>query len=211
VKTGFLLALCLAGAVAAFLIANTVTDESDAGLAPPQNPETAAPTEQPISISGRVVVPPQGTAETGTDGDSQTVLGAAVAGDLAGMTPAEAEEHFKWLRETSSYDALLDELHILQADLLGMTGEEVQKRVDQGEFQRLETDESGGYSLRTQRNPELVEVFANDAAGNPVKVVLPEGKFPDAYALNDKIIWVEDLLKKKARAGTTTDRPLGRR
>jgi hypothetical protein len=49
-------------------------------------------------------------------------------------------------------------------------------------------------SLRANTQRDQMEFFGNDAAGKMVKVVLPQGKFPELQSLKQKQLWLEDLL-----------------
>jgi hypothetical protein len=114
-----------------------------------------------------------------------------------GMTMAEAEKHFKWLRETSPESALREEMSKLSRQMSQFCKAEVAQRLLNGEYQPIEANEAGEFALRAVANRNLVEFYAQNLEGKPVKIVLPKEKFPDAYVMKARINWLEDLVSNK--------------
>jgi hypothetical protein len=109
-------------------------------------------------------------------------------------SPAEEEAHFKWLRATLPKDELRAEHQKLVRELAQAAAPEVARRIADGEYLAVSTTPSGGMSLRDNTQRDQMEFFGNDAAGNMVKVVLPQGKLRELQALKQKQLWLEDLM-----------------
>jgi len=110
-----------------------------------------------------------------------------------GLTAEEEESHFKWLRETASASVLHEEMVELSKTLSALVAPEVQRRIRDKEYQSIQADDDGAFYLRKVADRNLVEFYTTNDAGQPVKVVLPEGKFPDAYRIKAQMNWLEDL------------------
>lgn len=118
-----------------------------------------------------------------------------VAGQLPPLTVEEEERSFKWLREATDVGELWRELGVLQDANVLECREEAYRRLADGEYEVLAPDENGvrGVRLNPYRR-HLVDFYSNDPDGNPVRITIPEAKFPEAYKTKRKMNWIEDLI-----------------
>ena len=104
------------------------------------------------------------------------------------------EESFKWLRETTDRGALQAEYDELASKLNAIVFPAATERMAEGEYEVIQTSPEGAIPMDSRRR-HLVEVLTNDPEGRPIRVVLPEAKYPEAYRLRRKITWLDDLMR----------------
>jgi len=106
----------------------------------------------------------------------------------------ESEDDFKWLRATATRDQLIEEHSALNARIGSMTVDAAVARIAAGEFYDVATNEKGGVNLRKEASASQITLFSQTADGRPVKVILPESQFPEAYQLKRQVRWLDEML-----------------
>ena len=108
------------------------------------------------------------------------------------------EETFKWKIATTSDEDLKRESTTIQR-LIGDTYMPVlMQRAAEGEYEILKVGEDG-LPVPYYIPPHLVVCFGTDEKGNHIRMTLPEAKYPEAYVLKRKAVWIEEILNERLR------------
>ncbi len=193
-----ILSLMLAGG--AFLIVRLVLPDADV---------RADATEPPVVSSPErgLVVP--SLESRGSLEDAENDRGAMEepdANDAPGAATVQApeasleerEEHFKWLRATTSVDELRSEMVSLFEIRTKMTADDFAGRFEAKEYVRLKSSSDGGLKL-SDLNTDFVQQTRQGEDGYYLLATLPEDQFPEAYEVNRKLNWLEDLVRDKEK------------
>ena len=186
-----LLVVAAVSTIVAFALAKLVKvyrAEASQGRVP--TPSPVAATENTSGPSGMIT---HRSVSAPPNTELGSVTTAPPVDEVGSQTIEEEEEQFKWLRATTDRDGLQREFDELSATLTAIAMPAAIQRIGDGEYEVINALPNGSVALDSRRK-HLVEVMSNDSEGRPIRVVLPEAKYPDAYALKRKMGWLEDLM-----------------
>lgn len=144
----------------------------------------------PESRRQLVILPPVTDKETaGNEAEETEVL------DVLSLTTEEEEEQFKWLRESTPESELERELDALGEVFMESYVGEAMRRLAEGEYEVVPEGPDGRRVVTMDpRRRHLVEFYSSNTEGEPVRLVLPESKYPEAYKIKRQMNWLEDLI-----------------
>ena len=148
-----------------------------------------------------LVLPPQVEERSGVPSDTVEEEDGPV--QVVPMEPhgvdisvEEQEKEFKWLRETTDVGELKAEFQELTSQLNALAFPIAFQRLADGEYEPVKTLEDGSIPIATDR-AHFVDVFTKGPDGKPVKIILPEAKYPEVYDLKRRTMWLDELIRSR--------------
>lgn len=159
---------------------------------------------------GRVPIPLQSPSPEVTGVDVSGGPGAAPspedrlrelldADGMEGLSLAEQEDHFKWLRASATQEVLKEEARGFQGVIHAVANQDIVSRVEAGEYVVIQAEPDGTFPLLQDHNREQVALYRRIDSTTFAKIVLPEPKYPLLYRGQRRIVWLEDLVFDRHR------------